>query len=373
MFQKATKHESKLRLAIAGPSGGGKTFTALTLATHLAPGGRIALLDTERGSASKYAPLPGEKADPSKGTFDFDACDLDPPYHPDRFVEAIQFAAKSGYQVLIVDSLSHAWNGPGGLLELVDEFAKRMKTSNSFAGWKDATPIQARLIDAFMAADLHVISTMRSKMEYVLETNEKGKSVPRKVGMAPIQRDGVEYEFDIFLEMDIDNNAIVQKSRCSAISGKVIPRPGKPLADALHEWLRGAPATARDAHQAQQQPAAGASPAAAAPAPATPALTPAQEKAQKLALGLLEQATGLRQFFRDSNGRTAADVIAACKRHGVRLSEAGAAEKLLAALETEAETQAQADQDAAAHELEMQGEAEQAARAAEAEDSLANA
>lgn len=137
--------------------------------------------------------------------------------------------------------------------------------------------------------------------------------------------------------------------------------------------FRGAPATARDAHQAQQQPAAGASPAAAAPAPATPALTPAQEKAQKLALGLLEQATGLRQFFRDSNGRTAADVIAACKRHGVRLSEAGAAEKLLAALETEAETQAQADQDAAAHELEMQGEAEQAARAAEAEDSLANA
>ena len=238
MFKKAIKHESKLRLAIAGPSGSGKTYSALAIGTEL--GGNVALVDTEHGSASKYADL-----------FAFDVLEMEAPFHPDRFIEAIEAAGQAGYDVLIIDSLSHAWNGTGGLLELVDQFAKRMKSSNTFAAWKDATPIQNRLIEAIVGAKLHIIATMRSKQEYVIEQVQRGDrtiSVPKKIGMAPVQRDSMEYEFDVYLDMDIENSAIVQKTRCSALSGQVISKPGKPLADTLKTWLSGTPQPTQDDH-----------------------------------------------------------------------------------------------------------------------------
>jgi len=227
-FQKAVKHEAKLRLAIAGPAGSGKTYTALAIATALANGGKIALVDTEHGSASKYADL-----------FDFDVLEMTPPFHPKRFVEAISDAGREGYSVIILDSLTHAWSGQGGLLEIVDSIAARMKTSNTFAAWKDATPIQNALVEGIVAAPLHVIATMRSKQEYVLSQDDRGKSTPRKVGMAPQQRDGFEYEFDVFIDMDIDNTGIVQKTRCPELTGKVFKRPGADVAGILLTWLSG--------------------------------------------------------------------------------------------------------------------------------------
>lgn len=226
LFRTAVKEEAKLRLAIAGPSGSGKTFTALKVATHLANGGRIAVVDTEHGSASKYADL-----------FDFDVVNYDPPFHPDRFTEAIHAAEDGGYDVVIIDSLSHAWNGTGGLLEIVDNAAKKFK-GNSYMAWSEGTPIQNRLIEGIVGAEIHVIATMRSKQDYVL-IERNGKQVPQKVGMAPIQRDGFEYEFDLFLEMDVENNAIVSKTRCPALTGAVIREPGAALADTLLEWLQG--------------------------------------------------------------------------------------------------------------------------------------
>lgn len=224
MFKKAVKTQSKLRLSIAGPSGAGKTYTALAVGTAL---GSVALVDTEHGSAAKYADI-----------FDFDVLEMFPPFHPDRFCEAIKAAA--GYDCLILDSLSHAWNGPGGLLEIVDNIAKRSKSANSFVAWKDATPIQNNLIDSIISAPSHIIATMRSKTEYVIEQVERNGrtvTVPRKIGLAPIQRDGFEYEFDIVAEMDIDNNFIVQKSRCIELSGQVIAKPGGELAETLSRWL----------------------------------------------------------------------------------------------------------------------------------------
>lgn len=231
MFRKAVKHEAKLRLAIAGTSGSGKTYTALAVAKYLAQGQPVAMVDTEHGSGSKYADL-----------FEFDVMELKAPFHPDRFSKAIAEAGKAGYKVLILDSLSHAWNGTGGLLEIVDEAAKRMRSKNSFAAWKDATPIQNRLIESILAADLHIIATMRSKQEYVIEQIQRDgrtTNVPRKVGMAPIQRDGFEYEFDVFLDMDTDNNAIVSKTRCPALTGKVFKKPGEDVAEILITWLQG--------------------------------------------------------------------------------------------------------------------------------------
>lgn len=236
MFKRAVKSESKLRLAIAGPSGSGKTYTALRLAEGIARGGEIAVLDTEHGSASKYA-----------DEFTFDVMQLDGDYHPDHYVNAIADAARAGYSVIILDSLTHAWNGPGGVLSLVDQAATRSKSGNTYTAWKDITPIHDRLIQAILGAPIHVIATMRSKQEYVIEKNSQGRDAPRKVGMAPIQRDGMEYEFDIMLDMDLDNNAIVSKSRARSLSGKVFAKPGADVAALILEWLSGEPENPRDA------------------------------------------------------------------------------------------------------------------------------
>lgn len=255
MFKPAVKEAAKLRLAIAGPSGSGKTYTALAVASELSAGGKVALVDTEHGSASKYADL-----------FGFDVAEMHPPFHPDKFVAAITEAAAAGYAVIILDSLTHAWNGSGGMLEIVDDIAKRKSSGNTYAAWKDATPIQNRLIDAIVGAPIHVIATMRSKQDYAQDKDERGRTVIRKVGMAPQQRDGFEYEFDVFIDMSIDHEGIVSKTRCPALTDRVFAKPGRDMAAILAEWLKGAPAqvTARvvsveapaQAHAPQEAPAA---------------------------------------------------------------------------------------------------------------------
>jgi ABC-type dipeptide/oligopeptide/nickel transport system ATPase component len=226
MFKTAVKQEAKLRLAIAGPSGSGKTYTALAIASNL--GKKVALVDTEHGSASKYADI-----------FQFDVMEMEPPFNPDRFCKAIIEAQAGGYDVIVLDSLSHAWNGTGGLLELVDQFALKYK-GNTYAGWKEGTPVYNKLIDTIVQSNIHVIATMRSKQDYVLEVGSDGKQHPKKVGMAPIQRDGFEYEFDVFLEMDIDNIGRIIKTRCPALTGKAFKLPGADVAGILTDWLKGA-------------------------------------------------------------------------------------------------------------------------------------
>jgi hypothetical protein len=229
-FQKAVKAKAKGRVSLAGPSGSGKTYTALQIATGLSE--KVAVLDTEHGSASKYADI-----------FNFDVMEVEAPFHPNKFVSAIDEAAKAGYGVLVIDSLSHAWNGKGGLLEIVGDIEKRMKSSNSFAAWKDATPIQQAMIEAMLSAPIHIIATMRSKQEYILEQTERGGrtyNVPKKVGMAPVQRDGMEYEFDVFAEIDLDHNLVISKTRCPALDGVVLTKDGAKFAEIFGAWLTGA-------------------------------------------------------------------------------------------------------------------------------------
>lgn len=230
LFKKATKQAAKLRLAIIGPSGSGKTYTALSVATALAPG-KVAVIDTESGSASKYAT-----------DFDFDVAEMHAPFHPSKYISAIKEAAAAGYEVVVLDSVTHAWAGAGGVLEIVDEAAKRMKSGNSYVAWKEGTKVQNELTEAIVSAPIHVIATMRSKQEYVQEKDNNGRTVIRKVGMAPVQREGAEYEYDVLLEMNMDNEAIVSKSRCSELSGRVIAKPGAQVAKILADWLGGAPA-----------------------------------------------------------------------------------------------------------------------------------
>ena len=241
LFNKAVKSESKLRMAISGPSGSGKTYTSLAIATALANGGSIAVVDTEHGSASKYADI-----------FEFDVANMHAPFHPSKFISAIQEAEQAGYAVVILDSISHAWSGTGGVLDIVDEAAKRSKSGNTYMAWKEGTPVQNQLVDAIVQSGIHVIATMRSKTEYVLVDTGNGKQAPRKVGMAPVQRDQFEYEFDIVLDMDIENNAIVSKTRCPALTGKVLAKPGADVADILRSWLAGDDAHAADGAQRPQ-------------------------------------------------------------------------------------------------------------------------
>lgn len=222
-FSKATKKKSKLRLALVGPSGSGKTYTALSIATNL--GKRVAVIDTERGSASKYADL-----------FSFDALDLE-SFSPQSYIDAIHAAAKAGYDVLVIDSLSHAWMGAGGALEQVDNIAKRSQSRNSFNAWREVTPLHNAMVDAIIRAPLHVVTTMRAKTEYVLEKDDRGKSVPRKVGIQPVQRDGMEYEFDVVGDLTDDNDFLVGKTRCPALAGKVFKKAGADVAAILTTWL----------------------------------------------------------------------------------------------------------------------------------------
>lgn len=225
-FTKAVKGKGKARIALIGPSGSGKTMSALFIAKAL--GERIALVDTENGSASKYA---GEAGVP-----DFDTLNLG-EFSPQTYVEAIHAAEAAGFDVLIIDSLSHAWMGKGGALEMVDNVSKRSKSGNSFTAWREVTPHHNALVDALVQCKLHLIVTMRAKAEYVLQTDERGKQVPKKVGMAPIQREGLDYEFDIVGDIDLDHNFVISKTRCRALDSAVITKPDEKLGQTIRAWL----------------------------------------------------------------------------------------------------------------------------------------
>jgi hypothetical protein len=219
-FQRATRTQKKLRMALYGPSGSGKTYTALEIAKGL--GAKIALIDTERGSATLY----GDQ-------FAFDTVELD-YFSVDTYINAITEAAESGYDVLVIDSLSHAWNGLGGVLDAVNN-----TKGNTFTdGWgKVGTPQQNRLMDAILKCPCHVIATLRVKTDYEVERDDRGKVTPKKVGLAPVQREGVEYEFDIVGSMNLENTLTIEKSRMLDLAGKIIPKPDRKLGNYVLTWL----------------------------------------------------------------------------------------------------------------------------------------
>ena len=224
MFKKAERKRSKLRLALCGPSGSGKTYSALQMAFGM--GGKVALIDTENGSASLYSHL-GE----------FDVCEIAPPFTVQKYIEAIKGAEQAGYDVLVVDSLTHAWAGQGGLLEEVDKRAASSSSKNSYAAWRDVTPMHNRLVDTILQSNLHMIVTMRSKTAYEMEKDANGKVAPVKKGMAPIQRDGLEYEFTVVLDLDNQKHvAEAGKDRTGLFDGKVFV-PTQETGKELIEWL----------------------------------------------------------------------------------------------------------------------------------------
>jgi len=226
MFKPATRKQLRLRMTIDGPSGSGKTYTALRFAFGLVElDKRVAVIDTEHRAASKYKGLA-----PDGVPWDFDVCELE-YFSPSTYASAIEEAGSAGYDVLIVDSLSHAWEGTGGALDQVDQ-----KGGNKFTAWKDVTPMHRSMVEAILSSPCHVITTMRSKMEYVLE-EDKGKMVPKKIGLAPIQRAGMEYEFDVIIDLDITHQAKVSKSRCPGMDRRTASNPDASFILPLIDWL----------------------------------------------------------------------------------------------------------------------------------------
>jgi hypothetical protein len=226
MFRKAERRQVKLRLAICGPAGSGKTYSALLIAQGLAPGGRVALIDTERGSGELYADLAA-----------YDVAPLEPPYTPARYIELIRTAEQARYQVLILDGLSHAWAGVGGLLEMHDRATAANKNGNSFDAWREVTPKHNALVDTILGADLHIIATLRTKTAYDLVDDGKGKKKPVKIGLAPIQRDGMEYEFTVVMDLSIEGHiATASKDRTRLFEGQHFV-PSVQTGEALREWF----------------------------------------------------------------------------------------------------------------------------------------
>ena len=229
MFKQATREKNRLRLAIDGPSGAGKTYTALRFA--FAIGKKICVIDTENGSAGKYV---GDQPDEIK--WQFDTCVLrSGQFAPSTYAATIQAAGAEGYDVIVVDSLSHAWAGAGGALEQVDRAG-----GNSFTtGWRDVTPQHNAMISAILESPAHIICTLRSKMEYVMEQDEKtGKTTVKKIGLKPIQRQGVEFEFDLIADMDINHTMTVSKSRCSVVDGQIVSKPTAAFMTPVISWLK---------------------------------------------------------------------------------------------------------------------------------------
>ncbi len=238
-FHKAERKKGKLRLAIAGPAGSGKTYSALLIALGL--GGRIAMIDTERGSGELYDHL-GE----------YDACTIHPPFEPKKYVEAIHAAEDLGYETIIIDSLSHAWVGQGGLLDVHGHIAD--KTGNSWSAWRQVTPKHNELVDAMLQSRCHIIATMRSKMEYA-QVEENGKKQVKKLGMSPIQRDGMEYEFTVFIDLDQQHTATTTKDRTTLFDGQYFV-PTTETGRTLLAWLENNGQAATGA-VAQEKPFAG--------------------------------------------------------------------------------------------------------------------
>jgi hypothetical protein len=286
MFAPATRKKLKLRMALDGPSGSGKTYSALRFAFGLTgPKGRIAVIDTEHRSASKY-----KGVSPDGYPWEFQVCELE-HYAPSGYTQVIKEAGRLGFDVLIIDSLSHAWDGVGGALELVDK--KAAQNNNSFTAWKDVTPMHREMIEAILSCPCHVIATMRSKMEYAIEKDERtGKMVPRKVGMAPVQRQGMEYEFDVVCDLDVDHILTVSKTRCSEIDGARVVKPQAAWMMPLAKWLDEGEEPAAAAVQAQPPQASANSPTTAAQNVAQESVSPmacTDEQRQKI-LALAQQA-----------------------------------------------------------------------------------
>ncbi|WP_063656454.1 ATP-binding protein [Candidatus Arsenophonus triatominarum] len=224
-FTKAMRKKAKLRLALTGPSGSGKTYGALTIAKGL--GGKTAVIDTEKGSASLYS-----------NYFNFNVLELDPPFTPERFIQAMNIAQEASYDNLIIDSITHEWNGTGGCLEILDAITSTKYKGNSWSAWNNITPRHNKFINSILRSNINIIATMRSKTETAQVDKGNGKKRVDKLGMKSEQRDGIEYEFTTVLDLNHETHtASASKDRTGLFSNADFIVINEDVGKRLNEWL----------------------------------------------------------------------------------------------------------------------------------------
>ena len=228
-IQPAARQCAKLRLAITGPSGSGKTYSSLLIARGLVDKWeKIVLIDTENGSGHLYA-----------GLGPYSVLGLASPYTPERYIEAIQTAIKAGFEVIIIDSLSPEWAGDGGILDIQGKLADSKYRGNTWSAWREVTPKHNALIEAIQRSAAHMIATLRVKVEY-LQSEENGKKKIQKIGTAPVQREGLEHEFDLVFDLTTDHLAYAAKDRTSLFDGQSL-RLSEEVGSSLRNWLNPEP------------------------------------------------------------------------------------------------------------------------------------
>jgi hypothetical protein len=265
-FQKATRRFVYLKIAITGPSGSGKTKSALEIAAGLCPGGKIGVIDSENRSACAYA-----------DQYNFEVDEIEPPFTVQRYNQKIHEAVKEKFDVLIIDSISHQWAGPGGLLEVKDAMDAAGSDKARFSNWNKVGKQHESFKSALLQTDIHIICTIRSKQGYMItEASQGQKGEIRKVGMDPIQRDGIEYEFVTVFDMNMKHFAEVSKDRTGLFDGTVF-QPSKLTGEMFRKWLDGAaPALAKPPPaQPKAKPQSAPQQKAQVPAAASPKVEPA--------------------------------------------------------------------------------------------------
>ena len=233
LFEPVTRAKSKARVALTGPSGAGKTLSALYLAYGLTGDwSRVALIDTEHERGRFYA----NRGDFNTGAFLY--APMSAPYTPDKYIDYVKSAAESvgSDGVVIVDSFSHAWDNEGGVLDIKSQIAQQ-RGKNDYTAWDEAGKIQNSLVNTILSVPCHTIITMRAKMAYAMEVNDRGKTVPVKIGLAPVQRENTEYEFDIVFQLDRQHTATLSKDTTflDGWSGVITPELGERLGAWLNE------------------------------------------------------------------------------------------------------------------------------------------
>jgi hypothetical protein len=218
-LRKATRKKAKIRLGLSAVSGGGKTYSAILIAKGLVGDlSKVAIIDTENGSADLYAQLG-----------DFNVLPLTAPFTPERYIEAIKSCEKAGMEVIIIDSISHEWDGKGGCLEIVESLGGK------YQDWAKVTPRHQAFIEAILHSPSHIITTVRRKQDYEM-IKDGNKIRIEKGGLKEITREGFEYELTINLELDTHHNATPSKDRTQLFMGKPAFVPSEKTGELIANW-----------------------------------------------------------------------------------------------------------------------------------------
>lgn len=225
-LRKATRQKAKIRLGLSAVSGGGKTFSAILIAKGLCGDlAKVAIIDTENGSADLYSHLGP-----------YNVLSLSAPFTPEKYIEAIKACENAGMEVIIIDSITHEWDGKGGCLEIVDQLTQGSASKNSYVSWGKVTPRHQAFIDAILQSTAHMITTVRRKQDYEMTKDNNGKIKVEKAGLKEVTREGFEYELTVNLELDHSHHAIASKDRTGLFMGKPEFKPSEETGKMIADW-----------------------------------------------------------------------------------------------------------------------------------------